>query len=191
MGQHPIPDTDKGLSLLPRGGLVQTLYQTAKRLGLDLRLGVKVTEFVEDVNGARVIIDGVHVQGDCIIFADGANSRGRAVVSSCNVKPYYSGFSVYRGRADGTALIEDPQCHWLLSKEGAVDQATGFAGPEMYVQLATCGGGRAAFCIGITQVSVLQTSSTTGIGMRLNLTEVRFAAYTARRELLDHANRQG
>ncbi|KAL3455975.1 hypothetical protein BJX64DRAFT_297113 [Aspergillus heterothallicus] len=151
VGQHPIPDTDKGLSLLPRGGLVQTLYQTAKRLGLDLRLGAKVTEFCEDETGASVDIGGERIRGDCIIFADGANSSGRAVVSSTNVRPYYSGFSVYRGRADGTALIQDSRCHWLLSPENKVDQATGFAGPEMYVQLATCGGGQASFCIGITR----------------------------------------
>lgn len=153
VGQHPIPDTDKGLSLVPRGGLVHTLYQTAKRLGLDLRLGVKVTEFRENETEASVVVDGIETVGDCIIFADGANSRGRAVVSTRNTRPYYSGFSAYRGKADGTALIDDPQCHWLLNKDSKNDSATAFAGPNMYVLLATCGKGRASFCIGITQVN--------------------------------------
>ncbi|KAL4861754.1 hypothetical protein BDV12DRAFT_203690 [Aspergillus spectabilis] len=44
VGQHPL-DLDRGLSLVPRRGLVQTLYETATPLGLNLRLGVKVTEF--------------------------------------------------------------------------------------------------------------------------------------------------
>lgn len=172
VGQHPIPDTDKGLSLLPRGGLVQILYQTAKRLGLDLRLGVRVTEFYEEETQASVVVGGERVQGDCLIFADGANSRGRAAVSSRNVQPYYSGFSIFRGKADGTALLQDPRCHWLLGPENKVDQAAGFAGPEMYVQLATCGGGRASFCMGITQVSMCRPS---WIGCDLGLTRLKHA----------------
>lgn len=172
VGQHPIPDTDKGLSLLPRGGLVQILYQTAKRLGLDLRLGVRVTEFYEDETQASVVVGGKRVQGDCLIFADGANSRGRAAVSSRNVQPYYSGFSIFRGKADGTALLQDPRCHWLLGPENKVDQAAGFAGPGMYVQLATCGGGRASFCMGITQVSMCRPS---WIGCDLGLTRLKHA----------------
>ncbi|KAL3470058.1 hypothetical protein BJX99DRAFT_267698 [Aspergillus californicus] len=155
VGQHPIPDTDKGLSLVPRGGLVHSLYQTAKRLGLDLRLGVKVTEFHENETEASVVVDGIETMGDCIIFADGANSRARAVVSTRNTRPYYSGFSVYRGKADGTALIDDPQCHWLLNKDSKNDSATAFAGPNMYVLLATCGKGRASFCLGITKTTQL------------------------------------
>ncbi|KAL4783771.1 hypothetical protein BJX76DRAFT_348328 [Aspergillus varians] len=151
IGQHPIPETGRGLTLVPRGRLAQTLYKIAQDLGLDLRLGVKVTEFSEDQDHATVIVNGTRVQGDCILFADGANSRHRALVSNHNVEPQQSGFSAYRGKVDGEVLKKDPKCHWLLSGEIEKDVGKAFSGPNLYLVLATCGGGKACFCIAMSE----------------------------------------
>ncbi|KAL3480512.1 hypothetical protein BJX99DRAFT_244260 [Aspergillus californicus] len=151
VGQHPIPETDTGTCLVPRGGLAQRLYQTAKALELDLRLGVKITEFEETDDYAAVIVDNKGIRGDCIIFADGASCKARAAVSTRHIHPYQSGFSVYRGKADRKALLEDPGCNWLLDPQNIKDCAQAFSGPNMYMLMSTCGKGKACFCVAITR----------------------------------------
>ncbi|KIA75686.1 MAK1-like monooxygenase [Aspergillus ustus] len=174
IGQHPIPETDRGLALVPRGKLVQTLYEVAQELGLDLRLGVKITEYYEDHEHASVVVDGTRFKGDCILFADGANSKHRKIVSTRNVELHQSGFSVYRGKVEGEVVKKDPKCHWLLSGEMEKDVAKAFSGPNMYLVLATCGSGKACFCIAMSQnTRPLENAWTTPIDKEEVLKRVR------------------
>ena len=65
-----------------RGELHQILFDFAKQLGVEIRLGQDVTEYWEDdvAGKAGVISNGERLEADIVIGADGVRSKARTLV---------------------------------------------------------------------------------------------------------------
>lgn len=63
-----------------RGEIHRILYDHALELGIEIRLGQKVTEYFELENGAGVISNGERIEADVILAADGVRSKARTIV---------------------------------------------------------------------------------------------------------------
>jgi len=84
-------------SQLPRAELHRILARHASAAGASLRVGVTVTEFVE--NGAGVDVrfsDGGHGRYDLLIGADGIRSQIRRTIYPQYAEPTFTGLSAWR-----------------------------------------------------------------------------------------------
>nr|A0A2I6PIZ8.1 RecName: Full=FAD-dependent monooxygenase nodY2; AltName: Full=Nodulisporic acid biosynthesis cluster protein Y2 [Hypoxylon pulicicidum]AUM60057.1 FAD-dependent oxygenase [Hypoxylon pulicicidum] len=146
MAQSEIPKAADDMYFTLRGRLAKTFYEHAQSLGIDMRMGSKVTEFWEDSNRAGIVVEGERFEADCVICADGIHSKSRSLFTSLNAQPFRSGFSIFRGKADANAIIADPDAKWILDQTENTDQFKVFLGKEICVVIITCGLGRAVVC---------------------------------------------
>ncbi|KLO15675.1 FAD/NAD(P)-binding domain-containing protein [Schizopora paradoxa] len=81
-----------------RGEIHAVLFEYAKRLGAEIKLGVEVTEYWEnDVEKkAGVIVQGQRIEGDVVVGADGVGSKARQLVLGHVDEPKPSGYAIYR-----------------------------------------------------------------------------------------------
>ncbi|KAL4894420.1 hypothetical protein BDV59DRAFT_200769 [Aspergillus ambiguus] len=70
IGQHTYSATHEEKYMLRRSMLADIMYRQAQSLGIDMRLGVKVSDFWEDDHEAGVIVNGEKIGADCVIGAD-------------------------------------------------------------------------------------------------------------------------
>ena len=68
-----------------RGELHARLFEYAKAVGVEVRLGQNVTEYWEDEDKgeAGVICNGQRLSADMVVGADGVRSRARTLVLVC------------------------------------------------------------------------------------------------------------
>ncbi|KAI1418344.1 hypothetical protein F5Y13DRAFT_183987 [Hypoxylon sp. FL1857] len=134
------PSSNKYLIL--RRELTKIVYDHAKTLGIDMRFGTEISDYWEESDQAGVSANGQKLQADCIIWADGVNSKGRDSVAGPSLKPTHSGYAHIRGRADIASLKGNPDAQWILQGAGEVDQMIFVPGPTACLTIVTCGGGR-------------------------------------------------
>ena len=58
------------------------IYEYAKSLGIEIKLGCSVTEYWEDesIGQAGVVADGVKLTADVVVGADGVRSKARQLI---------------------------------------------------------------------------------------------------------------
>ncbi|KAH8690554.1 hypothetical protein BGW36DRAFT_432352 [Talaromyces proteolyticus] len=94
-----------------RPKLIRALYDYATSLGIPIKLGKRVVDYVEsDVkNRAYAMTDsGERFEADIIVAADGIGSKAWKVTIGNEVKAISSGWSVYRVTYPTTILHKDP-----------------------------------------------------------------------------------
>lgn len=123
-----------------RGEIHTILFEHAKRLGAEIKLGVEVTDCYENDTDrkAGVITEGKHIEGDIVVGADGVGSKARQLVLVGSRfkyfgwlfmvhlqghvdKPKPSGYAIYRA--------------WFSVKEQGVDKdplTTMFAKEDLF-----------------------------------------------------------
>lgn len=89
---QPLPEREYGSQAYNghRGQIHQIIFDHAKSLGVDIRLGQSVTEFWESGEGgiAGVVSNGETILADLVVGADGVRSKARELIlvrqiSSC------------------------------------------------------------------------------------------------------------
>lgn len=97
-GQHELKGygRDHGY-MLNRGQLVSILFDYAETLGIEKRLGSRVTEYRETETGAAAVLEGGEViEADCVICSDGVHGAGRKFVTSLDPVSRESGWAMSR-----------------------------------------------------------------------------------------------
>lgn len=122
-----------------RGEIHKILFDHALSVGVDIRLGQKVTEYFEDDSGAGVVSNGERVTGDVVLGCDGVRSKARTLVLGYDDKPKPSGYAVYRAWLDSSELAKDP-----LTKDLVIngDTHTGWLGPDIHFLAASIKNGK-------------------------------------------------
>lgn len=91
-----------------RGGIQQMMLEYAVSLGVEVNLGVYVTEISESANSAAIVAGGRTWEADGIIGADGVHSKSRRHIIGEDDKAKKSGFAVYRSWFSLDLLKQDP-----------------------------------------------------------------------------------
>lgn len=98
-----------------RGEIHEIVYQHARDIGVDIRLGYRVEDYFETDTEAGVIANGQKFVGDVILAADGVRSTGRTIVLGQEDKPKSSGYAIYRTWFDSAELAKDPDTAWMVN----------------------------------------------------------------------------
>lgn len=101
-----------------RAGLQGALYECAKDLGVDIRLGAGVSKY--DEKGAIVFLENGEVHtADLVVAADGIHSSARKIVlGGIDQPPQEAGFAAYRAVVDVELMRKDPEVAWLVDSPG-------------------------------------------------------------------------
>lgn len=122
-----------------RGQIHGVLYQHALDLGIEVRLGQKVTEYWQDENVAGVIVNGETVTADVVLAADGVRSKARKAVLGYEDAPKSSGYAIYRAWLDSDELAKNPLTAHLVNNG---DTHTGWLGPDIHFLAASIKDGK-------------------------------------------------
>jgi 2-polyprenyl-6-methoxyphenol hydroxylase-like FAD-dependent oxidoreductase len=99
-----------------RGQIHQIVFDYAKDIGIDIRLGHKVMDYFETETEAGVVTNGQRFVGDLVLAADGVRSKGRTIVLGYEDKPKASGYAAYRAWFDVGRMAEDPDFAFLFER---------------------------------------------------------------------------
>jgi 2-polyprenyl-6-methoxyphenol hydroxylase-like FAD-dependent oxidoreductase len=122
-----------------RGELHSIIYRHAVARGLDIRLGVRVTDYYEDDEGAGVVANGERLAADVVVAAEGVRSRGRKIVLGSEDNPKSSGYAVYRAWFPADAVLRNPKTRHFVENG---DSHHGFIGPDIHFLASSLKGGR-------------------------------------------------
>lgn len=112
-----------------RGEIHEIVFDYAKEVGVDVRLGQKITEYFETESEAGVISNGERIVGDVVLAADGVRSTARKIVLGYEDKPKSSGYAIYRAWMPITELAKNPLTKDLVADK---DTHTGWLGPDIH-----------------------------------------------------------
>ncbi|KAF2464336.1 putative monooxygenase [Lindgomyces ingoldianus] len=118
-----------------RGEIHEIVWNHAISIGVDIRLGMKVSEYFETDTGAGVVVNGEKVSADVILAGDGVRSTARTIVLGFEDKPKSSGYAVYRSWMGTEKLKENPLTAWLADPK--IDHHAGWLGPDVHFLVAT------------------------------------------------------
>ncbi|KAH8119617.1 monooxygenase [Phellopilus nigrolimitatus] len=127
-----------------RGELHECLFNYAKSVGAEIRLGQDVSEYWEneETGEAGVISNGESIAADVVVGADGVRSKARTLVLGYEDKPKSSGYAIYRAwfntREQG--VDKDPLTDFMC-KNG--DAFFGWIGPDVHFLASSSKDGRA------------------------------------------------
>ena len=120
-----------------RGEIHEIVYNYALSLGIEIRLGQRVTEYFEDSHSAGVISNGERLVADVVLGADGVRSKARTLVLGYDDKPKSSGYAIYRAWFDSKAIAENPRTRFMVENG---DYHGGWLGPDVHFLAASIKG---------------------------------------------------
>lgn len=112
-----------------RGELYRIIYQHALERGIEVRLGVRVTDYFEDETSAGVFVNSERLVADVVVAAEGVRSKGRKIVLGFDDKPKSSGYAVYRCWFPGEVIAQNEMLKHLVV-DG--DVHCGWIGPDLH-----------------------------------------------------------
>jgi 2-polyprenyl-6-methoxyphenol hydroxylase-like FAD-dependent oxidoreductase len=118
-----------------RGDMAVIFYEYALSLGIDIRLGQKITQYFETEKEAGVIVNGERIAADCVLACDGVHSKARGFIIGNVGAPHATGYAVYRAWFDGAKARKDPRTKWIT--EGARDKMEVYIGPNVHCIVGT------------------------------------------------------
>lgn len=112
-----------------RGEIQRILHQSARKAGVDIRVGCQVDDIRDDDDGARVILeDRSQLRADLVIVADGIASRLRSKVLSkvpeSSLQPIVSDSTIYNIKLSLEEARQDPDLAQLC-KDTRLNMAFG------------------------------------------------------------------
>ncbi|EPQ55308.1 monooxygenase [Gloeophyllum trabeum ATCC 11539] len=122
-----------------RGEIHEVFFNHAKKIGIDIRLGCRVLEYLEERGRAGVRVNGETIWGDVVVGADGVRSKARELVLGYYDKPKSSGYAIYRAWFDSAPLLKDPLTKHLVENG---DTHTGWLGPDVHFLAASLKNGK-------------------------------------------------
>ncbi|EPQ55368.1 FAD/NAD P-binding domain-containing protein [Gloeophyllum trabeum ATCC 11539] len=122
-----------------RGEIHEIVFNHAKELGIEIRLGCRVLEYVEEKDRAGVRVNGETLWADVVVGSDGVRSKARELVLGYVDKPKSSGYAIYRAWLDSTPLLHDPLTKHLVVNG---DTHTGWLGPDVHFLAASVKDGK-------------------------------------------------
>jgi len=122
-----------------RGELHSIIYEHAKARGIDIRFGVRVTDYFETDDHAGVVANGERMTADVVIAAEGVRSPGRKIVLGFDDKPKSSGYAVYRAWFPGEAIADNPLLKHMVVNG---DTHQGWIGPDLHFLASSLKGGK-------------------------------------------------
>ncbi|KDQ56258.1 hypothetical protein JAAARDRAFT_158243 [Jaapia argillacea MUCL 33604] len=117
-----------------RGEIHEVIFRHAQDIGIEIRLGCRVLEYVEESTRAGVVVDGETIWGDVVVGCDGVRSKARELVLGYVDKPKSSGYAIYRAWMDSKPLLDDPLTKHLVDNG---DTHTGWLGPDVHFLAAS------------------------------------------------------
>ncbi|KAI2625631.1 putative monooxygenase [Hypoxylon sp. NC1633] len=118
-----------------RGEFHEILYNHAKEIGVEIRLGARVEDYFEDDEKAGVVVEGgERITADVVLAAEGVRSKGRKIVLGFEDKPKASGYAVYRSWFSADEMAKDPDTRFFT--EGG-DKHVAWLGPDVHF-IAAC-----------------------------------------------------
>lgn len=115
-----------------RGHVQKLMLDHAQSLGVEIKLGSRVTQVFETDTAAGVRIGDMTYEADCVLAGDGVKSKARSAVTGLADRPKKSGFAIYRAwfplaALEGDAALEDvmqavrPLCKlWIAPDSHAI-----------------------------------------------------------------------
>lgn len=79
-----------------RGRAHKIIYDYANSIGVQVRFGVRISQYFEDEHEAGVYVNGEKVAADAVVAADGVHSKARTLVNKTPDNTRSSGFAAYR-----------------------------------------------------------------------------------------------
>ncbi|EOD43335.1 putative salicylate hydroxylase protein [Neofusicoccum parvum] len=122
-----------------RGEMHQIVWDHAKSVGVDIRLGQRVSEYFEDEREAGVVSNGQRFTGDVVLAADGVRSTARTIVLGYEDKPKSSGYAIWRSWFPSDELAKNPLTAHLVVNG---DTHTGWLGPDIHFLAASIKNGK-------------------------------------------------
>ena len=93
-----------------RGELHEIVFEYAKEIGVEIKLGHRVEKYWEDEDSAGIVLeDGTKVEADVVVASDGVRSKARTLVLGYEDKPKSSGYAVWRAWFSNKDMIADPE----------------------------------------------------------------------------------
>jgi len=122
-----------------RGEIHKIIYDYAIELGIDVKLGQKVSEYFETDTEVGVVSNGERILANVVLGADGVRSKARTLVLGYNDDPKPSGYAIYRAWMDSTELAKND-----LTKDLVIngDSHTGWLGPDIHFLAASIKNGK-------------------------------------------------
>jgi 2-polyprenyl-6-methoxyphenol hydroxylase-like FAD-dependent oxidoreductase len=122
-----------------RAEIHEVFYKYALSVGVDIRMGQRVSEYFETDTEAGVISNNERVIGDVVIGADGVHSAARAMVLGFEDKPKSSGYAVWRSWFPSDQLAKNPLTKFIVENG---DYHIGWLGPEVHFLAASVKNGK-------------------------------------------------
>lgn len=117
-----------------RAELHRVLYEYALANGIDVRLGVEITDYFEDDDKASVVTaTGERLTADLVLAAEGVKSAGRKIVLGFEDAPKPSGYAVYRAWFTTEQLKNNPLTQQLVQG----DTHNGWIGQDIHFLVAS------------------------------------------------------
>lgn len=108
LGEHDHPLA--AYRCLRRADLTLALQTEARRRGIEIRHGARLTSIAEDAASVTATFaDGSTATGDLLIGADGLNSVTRSLIDPAAPGPHYAGQRVFYGYTTDAAPPGDPE----------------------------------------------------------------------------------
>ena len=152
-----------------RGEIHEIVYNYAVGLGIEVRLGQKVTEYFETDTEAGVVANGERVLGDIVLAADGVRSTGRTLVLGYEDKPESSGYAIYRAWFDSKAIAENPRTKFMVENG---DTHVAWLGPDIHFLAASLKDGKDFSWVCTHKVSPHPATSTSIASPNDHITEI-------------------
>ncbi|RHZ49216.1 FAD-dependent monooxygenase fmqB [Aspergillus thermomutatus] len=124
--------------MVNRGRLISILYEHARKLGIDIRLGSRVTKYWEDGGQAGVIVNDCEtLSADCVICADGVHSAARVWLTGQKDTEQHSGWAAFRAHLTTEQIAKDPEASWVLQGTQEKDQVYVWFGDGINLAITT------------------------------------------------------
>lgn len=123
-----------------RAELHGIIFEHARSVGVNVRMGCKAVGFLEGEGNAAVILEGGEkVEGDVVIGADGLHSVARPYVLGRESVPRSSGYAVWRSWFDAEEVGRNELTRFLV-EDG--DYHGAWLGPDVHLLAASVKNGK-------------------------------------------------
>lgn len=110
---------------VPRAAFTASLLAQVRALGIPVRFGRRVVDYVEDESSAAAVVDlddgtVTRVAADVVVAADGVGTKSHRLVSGRDIRAVTSGHSIFRAAYPAELVVADPELAARFSRDSGV-----------------------------------------------------------------------